>query len=79
MDVMLRDDDWQNTEAELFSVKKIRQYFARCAPLSAQDASVDGWRPREHIAWMFNDRGNHGVPPRRQGQQRFCKFLDGYI
>jgi len=26
---------------------------ARCAPLSAQD--VDGWRPREHIAWMFND------------------------
>ena len=35
MDAMRRDDDWQNTEAESFSVKKIRQYFARCAPLSA--------------------------------------------
>jgi len=53
MDDMRRDDDWQKTEAESFSIKKIRQYFARCAPLIAQD--VDGWRPREHIAWMFND------------------------
>jgi len=39
--------------AEWFCIKKIRQYFARCAPLSAQD--VDGWRPREHIAGMFNE------------------------
>jgi len=50
---MCRDDDWQNTEAESFSFKKIRQSFARCTQLSAQD--VDDWRPREHIAWMFND------------------------
>jgi len=35
MDDMRRDDDWQKTEAEPFSIKKIRQYFARCAPLSA--------------------------------------------
>ena len=53
MDALRRDEDWLNTEADSFSVKKIRQYYARCAPLSAQD--VDGWRPREHIAWMFND------------------------
>ena len=53
MDDMLRDDDWQKTEAKSFSIKKIRQYFARCAPLSAQ--VVDGWRLREHIEWMFND------------------------
>jgi len=53
MDYLRRDDDWQKTEAESFAIKKIRQYFARCAPLSAQD--VDGWSPREHIAWMFND------------------------
>jgi len=46
MDEMRRDYDWQKTEAESFSVKKIRQYFARCAPVSAQD--VDGWRPRGH-------------------------------
>jgi len=50
---MRRDDDWQKNEAESFSIKKIRQYFARCTPLSAQD--VDGLRPREHIAWTFND------------------------
>jgi len=48
-----RDDNWQKTEAESCSIKKIRQYFAYCAPLSAQD--VDGWMPREHIAWMSND------------------------
>ena len=53
MDDLRRDDNWQKTEAESFSIKKIRQYFARCAPLSAQN--VDGCRPREHIAWMFND------------------------
>ena len=28
MDALRRDDDWQNTEAESFSVKKIRQHFA---------------------------------------------------
>jgi len=42
MDDMRRDDDWQKTEAKSFSIMKIRQYFGRCAPLSAQD--VDGWR-----------------------------------
>jgi len=44
-----------------FSVKKIRQYFARCAPLSAQD--VDGWRSREHIRWtrMLNDEMFHDL------------------
>jgi len=55
MDALCRDDvlDRQNTEAESFSVKKIEQYYARCSPLSAQD--VDGYRPRVHIMWMFND------------------------
>jgi len=36
MDDMRRGDDWPKTEAESFSIKKIRQYFAHCAPLSAQ-------------------------------------------
>jgi len=49
IDTLRRDDDWQNTGTESFSVKKIKQYYARCSPLSAQD--VDGWRPRE----LFND------------------------
>jgi hypothetical protein len=53
MDAMHRDEDWQNAEAEYFSVKKIQQHFASCSPLNAQD--VDGWRPREHIAWIFKD------------------------
>jgi len=53
MDDMRRYDDWQKIEAESFSIKKIRQHFARCAPFSAQN--VDSWRPREHIAWMLND------------------------
>jgi len=48
MDDMRRNNDWQKNEAKSFSIKKIRQYFARCAPLSAQD--VDVLRPREHIA-----------------------------
>jgi len=51
MDALRCDDDWQNTEDESFPVKKIKQYLARCSPLSAQ--YVEGWRPREHIAWMF--------------------------
>jgi hypothetical protein len=53
MDVLRGDDDWQNILAASFSVKKIKQYYARRSPLSAQDA--DGWRAREHIAWMFHD------------------------
>jgi len=50
IDYLRRDDDWQKAEAESFSIKKIRQYFACCAPLSAQ-----GLRPREHMWWGFND------------------------
>jgi len=53
MDALRRHGDWQHTEAESFSVEKIKRHFARCSPLSAQDA--DGWRSHEHIAWMFND------------------------
>ena len=34
-----------------FSVKKIRQYFRNRKPLASPD--VDGWRGREHLAWMF--------------------------
>jgi hypothetical protein len=52
MDVLCGDDDWQNTEAASFSVKKIKQYYARRSPLNAQDA--DGWRAHEHISWMFH-------------------------
>ena len=55
MDALRRDDGWQNTEAEYFSVKKIRQYYAHCSPLSHGAQDIDGWSPREHIAWMFND------------------------
>ena len=36
-----------------FSVDNIRKYFARSPPLSAQDA--DGWRPREHVAFLFSE------------------------
>jgi hypothetical protein len=50
IDALRRNHVWQKIEAESFSIKKIKQFFARCSPLSAQD--VDGWRPREHIAWM---------------------------
>ena len=53
IDALRRDHVWQKIEAESFSIKKIKQFFARCSPLSAQD--VDSWRPREHIAWMLND------------------------
>jgi len=28
MDALHRDDDWQNTEADFFPVKKIKQYYA---------------------------------------------------
>ena len=53
VDALRRDDDWQKTEDESLSVKKIKQYYTHYSPLSAQD--VDGWRPHEHITWMFND------------------------
>ena len=42
MDALRRDDDWQNTEAESFSVKKIKQYYAHCSPLSTQDVKDGG-------------------------------------
>ena len=35
------------------TVDNIRKYFARSPPLSAQD--VDGWRPREHVAFLFSE------------------------
>ena len=35
------------------SVKKIREYFRRRPPLGAPD--IDGWRGREHIAFMLMD------------------------
>ena len=38
---------------EHFSVDNMRKYFARSPPLSAQD--VDGWRPREHVAFLFSE------------------------
>ena len=34
-----------------FQRQKIRQYFRRRPPLGAPD--IDGWRGREHMAWMF--------------------------
>ena len=34
-----------------FSLKKIRHYLRNRKPLAAAD--VDGWRGREHLAWMF--------------------------
>jgi len=53
MDVLRQADDWQHVEEEHFSPHKIRQYFARSPPLSAQDP--DGWRPREHVAYLFGE------------------------
>ena len=52
MDALRQEDDWLHVEGEHFSVDNIRQYFARSPPLSAQDA--DGWRPREHVAFLFS-------------------------
>ena len=49
-------DYWASAEGQEvvdkhFSLKKIRQYFRNRKPLAAAD--VDGWRGREHLAWMF--------------------------
>jgi len=48
-----QEDDWRRVAEENFSVDNIRIYFARSPPLSAQD--VDGWRPREHVAFLFSE------------------------
>ena len=53
MDALCQDDDWLQAVEEHFSADNIRKYFARSPPLSAQDA--DGWRPREHIAFLFSE------------------------
>ena len=57
-------DYWASAEGQEvvdkhFSLKKIRQYFRNRKPLVAAD--VDGWRGREHLAWMFmnNDTEFH--------------------
>ena len=54
---MIRDY-WASAEGQEvvdkhFSLKKIRQYFCKRKPLAAAD--VDGWRGREHLAWMFTN------------------------
>ena len=53
MDALCQEDDWRRVAEEHFSVDNIRKYFARSPPLSAQDA--DGWRPREHVAFLFSE------------------------
>ena len=53
MDALRQEDDWRRVAEEHFSVDNIRKYFARSPPLSAQD--VDGWRPREHVAFLFSE------------------------
>ena len=53
MDALRQEDDWWRVAEEHFSVDNIRKYFARSPPLSAQD--VDGWRPREHVAFLFSE------------------------
>jgi len=53
MDVLRQEDDWRRVVEEHFSVDNIRKYNARSPPLSAQDA--DGWRPREHVAFLFSE------------------------
>ena len=50
MDALRQEDDWRRVAEEHFSVDNIHKYFARSPPLSAQD--VDGWRPREHVAFF---------------------------
>ena len=51
MDALRQGDDWLHVKGEHFSVDNLRKYFARSPPLSVQDA--DGWRPREHVAFLF--------------------------
>jgi len=53
MDALRQEDDWRRVAKERFSVDNIRKYFDRSPPLSAQDA--DGWRPREHVAFLFSE------------------------
>ena len=53
MDALRQEDDWRSVAEEHFSVDNIRKYFARSPPLSTQDA--DGWRPREHVAFLFSE------------------------
>ena len=53
MDALRQEDDWWRVAEEHFSVDNIRKYFARSPPLSAQD--VDGWRPREYVAFLFSE------------------------
>jgi len=53
MDALRQEDNWRRVAEEHFSVDNIRKYFARSPPLSAQDA--DGWRPREHVAFLFSE------------------------
>jgi len=53
MDSLRQEDDWRRVAEEHFSVDNIRKYFARSPPLSAQD--VDGWRPREHFAFLSSE------------------------
>ena len=54
-----QEDDWRRVAEEHFSVDNIRKYFARSPSLSAQD--VDGWRPREHVAFLFSDEEFHNL------------------
>ena len=69
MDALRQEDDWRRVAEEHFSVDNIRKYFASSPPLSSQD--VDGWRPREHVAFLFSEDGeefhnlirNHMVMP----------------
>jgi len=53
MDALRHENDWRRVTEEHFSVDNIREYFACSPPLSAQDA--DGWRPREHVAFLFSE------------------------
>ena len=61
---MIRDY-WASAEGQEvvdthFSLKKIRQYFRNRKPLAAAD--VDGWRGREHLAWMFMNDDTYNCP-----------------
>ena len=53
MDALRQGDDWRRVVEERLSVDNIRKYYARSPPLSAQDN--DGWRPREHVAFLFSE------------------------
>jgi len=56
MDALRQENDWLHVAEEHFSVDNIRHHFARSPSLSAQDA--DGWRPREHVAFLFSEFHN---------------------